>query len=158
MLTSVQGLTDDDLDTRYFSATGGRRRKQITFQKWLQDYKWLRYGVDKDYQGGWCLPCILFLSGSEKESLGAFVCRPFSNYNKSKQLCERHAKEYHLRAMDRAYDFKRGMLNHAVRIDSQLMDCNSRNFKLNSQVLQGRSLVSSLLPGNPPWQSHSVLC
>ena len=137
MLTSVQGLTDDDLDTRYFSATGGRRRKQITFQKRLQDYKWLRYGVDKDYQGGWCLPCILFLSGSEKESLGAFVCTPFTNYNKSKQLCERHAKEYHLRAMDRAYDFKRGMLNHAVRIDSQLMDCNSRNFKLNSQVLQG---------------------
>ena len=93
LLTSVQeGLTDGDLDTRYFSATGGRKRKQITFQKrWLQDYKWLRYGVDKNYQGGCCLPCILFLSGSEKESLGAFACTPFTNYNKSKELCERHA-------------------------------------------------------------------
>ena len=91
--------------------------------------------MDKDYQGGWCLQCILFLSGSEKESLGAFVCTSFTkfNYNKSKELCERHAKkEYLLRAMDCAYDFKRGMLNPSVRIDSQFMDCNSRNFKFNS--------------------------
>lgn len=85
LLISVQGLTDDDLDTRYFSVTGGRKRKQITFQRrWLQDYKWLRYGVNKDYQGGWCLRCILFPSGSEKATLGAFVCIPFTNYNKSK--------------------------------------------------------------------------
>ena len=137
LLTSLQeGLTDNDLDTRYYNITGGRKRKQITFQRrWLQDYKWLRYGI-KDCQGGWCLPCILFLSGSEKASLGAFVCTPFTNYNKSKELCEGHAKkEYHLRAMDRVYEFKRGWINPTTRIDSQLMDCNAKNFRFNSQVL-----------------------
>ena len=29
-----------------------------------------RYGIDEGCQGGWCLPCILFLSQSEKSSLG----------------------------------------------------------------------------------------
>jgi len=146
LLTSVQdGLSDNDLDTRYYNLTGGKKRKQITFQRrWLCDYKWLRYGINKDYQGGWCLPCILFLSGSEKASLGGFVCTPFTNYNKSKELCEGHAKkEYHLRAMDRAYEFKRGWVNPTTRIDSRLMDCNAKNFRFNSQVLP--SIVDAVL-------------
>lgn len=89
-----------------------------------------------DDQGGRCLPCILFLPINEKENLSAFVCTPFTNYNKSKELCERHAKkEYHLHAMDRAHDFKRGWLNPAARSDSQLTDYNARKFRFNSQVL-----------------------
>ena len=39
-----------------------------------EDYKWPCYGIDEVCQGGWCLPCILFPSHSEKSSLGAFVC------------------------------------------------------------------------------------
>ena len=45
--------------------------------------------------------------------------------------------------MDRAYDFKRGISNPAVRVNSQLMDFNSRNFKFNSLVLP--SLVEAVL-------------
>ena len=87
LTTEQDGLADDDLDIRYFCVIGGRKRKQITFQRrWFQDYKWLRYGVDKDHQGGWCLPCILLLSQSEKANLGGFVCTPFTNYNKFKEL------------------------------------------------------------------------
>ena len=84
------------------------------FQRpWLQDYELVHFGVEKNHQGGWCVPCILFLTRSEKANLGAFVCTPFTNYNKSKKLCEKHAKkEYHLRAIDHAYAFK-------ARIDNQ---------------------------------------
>ena len=104
----------------------------------------LRYGVDKDHQGGWCLPCISFLSGSEKANLGAFVCTPFTNYNKSKELCEKHTKkEYHIRAIDRAYAFKQTCSNPTARVDSQLMDCNARNFRFNSEVLP--SIVEGVL-------------
>lgn len=37
LLTSVQeGLTDDDLDTKYYNVTGIRKRKQITCRRrWL---------------------------------------------------------------------------------------------------------------------------
>ena len=144
LTTEQDGLADDDLDTRYFCVTGGRKRKQIRFQRrWLQDYKWLRYGVDKDHQGRWCLPCILFLSGSEKANLGAFVCTPFTNYNKSKELCEKHTKkEYHIRAIDRAYAFNAQILLQGL-IYSQLMDCNARNFRFNSEVLP--SIVEGVL-------------
>ena len=139
ILTTAQDrIADEDLDTRYFGVTGGgRKRKQITFQRrWLQDYSWLRYGHDKDHQEGWCLPCVLFLTESEKAQLGAFVCTPFTNYNKSKEICEKHGKkEYHLRAVDRAYNFKKTWLNPERRIDSRLIDINDKNFKFNSEVL-----------------------
>ena len=89
-----------------------------------------------DYQGGWCLPCILFLKDNEKTHLGGFVCTPFKNYNKSKELLERHAKnDYHLNAIDRAHEFTRRWVNPVSRIDSQLLDRNAKNFKFNSEVL-----------------------
>ena len=137
LITSSQSnLRSTDFDTVYFTVSGGRKRKQITFQsRWLQDYKWLRYGLENS-QGGWCLPCILFLTDSEKTHLGAFVCTPFKNYNKSKELMERHAKHaYHLRAVDHAFEFTRRWANPESRIDSQLIDKSSKNFKFNTEVL-----------------------
>ena len=81
-------------------------------------------------QGGWCLPCILFLTDNEKTHLGAFVCTPFKNYNKSKELMERHAKhDYHLRAVDQAFEFTGKWVNPESRIDNQIIDKNSKNFK-----------------------------
>ena len=86
-----------------------------------------------DNQGGWCLPCVLFLIDSEKTHLGAFVCTPFKNYNKSKELMEKHAKHgYHLRAV---VEFTRRWINPDSRIDSQIIDKNSKNFKFNMEVL-----------------------
>ena len=53
---------------------------------------------------GACMPCILFLSQSKKNSLGAYVCSPFTNYKRPKELLEKHSKnDSHLRAVDRAY-------------------------------------------------------
>ena len=74
---------------QYYPIDGGRKRKQVKFQtRWLQQYSWLRYGNSEGYIGGWC---ILFLLESEKATLGPFVNSPFINYNKSKELCEKHA-------------------------------------------------------------------
>ena len=78
----------------------------------------------------------MFLTDSEKTHLGAFVCTPFKNYNKSKELMERHAKHaYHLRAVDHAFEFTRRWINPESRIDSQIVDKNSKNFKFNMEVL-----------------------
>ena len=72
----------DFLDSRVFP-----HNKLVAFQaKWLEKHRWLAYSAHKDYKGGWCLECILFLTDSEKESLGAFVMTPFNNYKKSKEL------------------------------------------------------------------------
>ena len=58
--------------------------------------RYARYGLGNN-QGGWCLPCILFLTVNEKRRLGAFVCAPFKNYNKPKKLMEKHVKrDYNL--------------------------------------------------------------
>jgi len=136
LITSSQNVDNTDLDTVYFMVSGGRKRKQISFQKrWLQDYKWLCYGLGEN-QGGWCLPCILFLTDDEKANLGAFVCTPFKNYNKSKELMEKHAKHaYHTRAVNSAFEFTRRWVNPESRIESHIIDKNSRNFKSNSEVL-----------------------
>ena len=82
-------------------------RNRLHFRKkWLRDHSWLRYGKSGDNKGGWCLPCILFLIASESASLhfGVFVKTLFINYNKSKEILEKHAvKDYHSQAVDRAY-------------------------------------------------------
>ena len=41
-------------------------------------------------------------------------------------------KDYHLRAVDCAYEFKKTWLNPAGRIDTHIMDCSAKNFMLNS--------------------------
>lgn len=49
---------------------------------------------------------------------------------------ERHAKhDYHLRAVDDAFEFTRRWVNPESRIDSQIIDKNSKNFKFNFEVL-----------------------
>ena len=76
---------DGDFDRRFFIIEGGRKTKQIQFQKrWLKEYNWLRYGNSDGNKGGWCMPCVLFLTDSEKSSRGPFVSSPLVNYNKSK--------------------------------------------------------------------------
>lgn len=59
--SSRNNLGNTNVDTVYFTVSGGRKTKQISFQKRsLQDYKQLPYGL-RNNQGDWCLPCILFL-------------------------------------------------------------------------------------------------
>ena len=138
LITSTQAnIAEGDLDRRYFTIEGARKRKQISFQqRWLQEYTWLRYESRESHRGGWCLPCIFFLNQSERASLGVFVKTPFVNYNKSKEICRKHAQtDYHSRAVTRAYHFRKNYSNPEQRIDSRLSDINARNFRLNSEAL-----------------------
>lgn len=92
----------------------------------------------KSHRGGWCLSCIFFLNQSERASLGVFVKTPFVKYNKSKEICRKHAQtDYHSRAVTRAYHFRTNYSNPEQRIDSRLSDMhiNARNFRLNSEAL-----------------------
>ena len=76
LLTTAQETTllEKELDMQTFRVSGEAKVKRISFQtNWLHDHTWLHYGKARDDQGGWCLPCILFLTASEKLSIGAFV-------------------------------------------------------------------------------------
>ena len=80
------------LDYRYFPYKRGSQQRKISFQKkWLEQHTWLFYGgcVEK---GSWCLPCIIFLTDSEKAQLKSFFNTPFVNYNKSTEILARHCK------------------------------------------------------------------
>ena len=130
-------LRDAELDTRYFEIKGSRKRKQITFQRqWLKDYNWLRYSSRQTHRGGWCVLCCLFLSAAEQEHLGAFVSSPFVNYNKSNEICKKHAsKNYHASATKCALFFKSSYTNPSARVDSSLLDAGAKKFKINCEIL-----------------------
>ena len=67
--------------------------------------------------------CILFLAASENASLhlGVFVNTPFVNYNKCKEILEKHAAK-DSRAFDRAYHFRMNYTNPERSIDNRLTD------------------------------------
>ena len=67
---------------------------------------------------------------NEKSSLGAFVCSPFTNHNRSKKLLEKYSKkDSHLRSVDCAYKFTKTWLNPTGRIDSHSIGSNAKNFR-----------------------------
>ena len=61
LITSTQGnIAEGDLDRRYFTIEGARKRKQISFQqRWLQEYTWLRYESRVTVEVGVC-PVFFF--------------------------------------------------------------------------------------------------
>lgn len=136
----------DVLDSRVFP-----HNKRVAFQaKWLEKRKWLAYSAHKDYKGGWCLECVLFLADSEKESLGAFVTKPFNNYKKSKELLDTQVKSlsspkesrlskesrgFHKRSCERAAAIRAQLANVATRIDAQLNQQSLANMDQNTTVL-----------------------
>ena len=110
--------TSDALDYQYCQS----KKRYLTFQwKWLDHHKWLAYSAHVNHRGGWCLPCVLFLSDVEKETLGVFVKTPFKNYNKSKESLSKHENnKYHKICIERAGIIRAQMANVDVRIDVQI--------------------------------------
>ena len=122
----------DLLESRVFP-----HNKRVAFQaKWLEKRRWLAYSTHKDYKGGWCLECILLLTDSEKESLGAFVMTPFNNYKKSKKLLDTHeSRGFHKRSCERAAAVRAQLANVATRNDAQLSQQSLANMGQNTTVL-----------------------
>ena len=83
----------DSLDSQYYSS----KQRSLKFQwKWLGQHKWLAYSAHEGYKGGWCLPCLLFLTEAESQHLGVFVKTPFRDYNRSKEQLDSHSEtKYH---------------------------------------------------------------
>ena len=113
------------------------KQKSVSFQwKWLEQRKWLAYSNHPEYKGGWCIPCVLFLSDYENEKLGNFVKTPFRNYNKSKELLDGHeSKEYHKRCIERACSIRAQQSNVKNRIDVQVNQQATQNVHKNLLIL-----------------------
>ena len=73
----------------------------------------------------------------------------------SKILLEKHSKkDFHLRAVDRAYEFKKTWLNPAGRIDTHIMDCSAKNFMLNSKIFEAILLAKNSIARSPTGQNR----
>ena len=59
--------------------------------KWLQHYSWLEYSVMAN--GGFCVPCMLFVNGSDDIDLGVLVSRPLTNFKKATDELKAHDKK-----------------------------------------------------------------
>ena len=79
---------------------------------------------------------MLFLTDSEKESLGGFVMTPFNNYKKSKELLDTHeSRGFHKRSCERAAAIRTQLANVATQIDAQLNQQSLENVDQNTTVL-----------------------
>lgn len=119
------------------------KKRAISFKvDWLNEYKWLAYSdIEK---GGWCLPCVLFLSEEEKKHLGAFVRTPFTNYNKSKEgLTGHEQKKYHQECIKRLADAQSSLASPANRIDANLNRALQKTVEENMHILP--SIVEAVI-------------
>jgi len=106
------------------------KKRKLSFQsKWLDRNTWLQYGGHRGSSGGWCIPCIIFLSEVEKSALGQLVISSFASYYKSKEMFDEHSsKNYHKMAMERAYALKQCHANPSQRIGLKMLDVSEKNF------------------------------
>jgi len=75
-------------------------------RKWLTEFPWLVYSEHLD--GSFCLPCCLF--GSNRESLGVLVNRPFTKWHKKTEVLNTHAKmSYHQQCVELSSALRRGV-------------------------------------------------
>ena len=121
-----------DMSLCYSDSDTTKRRKLFFQNKWLDRHTWLHYGSCRGNSGGWCIPCILFVSEVEKTALGQFVTSSFTSYYKSKEMFNKHSsKNYHKMAMERAYAFQQCHANRTQRIDVRMSDIGVKNFTFN---------------------------
>lgn len=111
--------------------------RQLSFQlKWLEQRRWLVYSKETEFEGGWCLLCVLFLSDQEKKNLGSFVNSPFRKYVKSKECFDNHeANIYHKNSVERASIARAQAENVGLRIDTQISHASMENIERNRSIL-----------------------
>ena len=109
MITSSQNVDDTNLDTVYLLVSGGRKGNKniisIMMPTGLQVATlWFR---EKSRRMVFTL-YFVFNMQMMKRKTSVHLCTSFKNYNKSKELMERHAKDaYHIRAVNHAFEFTR---------------------------------------------------
>ena len=99
-------------------------------------FPWLVYNKQKN--GGYCLPCVVFAStGYQGSTPGVLVSRPLTTLNKALELLRKHAdKEHHRAAVVGADEFKKTMSNQQPSIQSQLNQALADRVAINRQKLE----------------------
>ena len=92
-LLTTKSYDSGDMSLCYSDSDTTKRRKLSFQNKWLDRHTWLHYGSCRGNRGGWCIPCILFVSEVEKTALGQFVTSPSTSYYKSKEMFNKHSSK-----------------------------------------------------------------
>ena len=103
--------------------------------QWLVQFPWLTYS--KQEKGGFCLPCVLFVSvGYHGSGPGVLVSRPLTVFGKALELLRKHAdKGYHRDAVVKSDEFVRVMTHQQPDIRSQLNQAMADKIASNRQKL-----------------------
>ena len=97
----------------------GRTRR---FQhSWMQSYPWLTYSNTAEICGGFCVPCVLFCTSTEKSSLGQLITSPMVNLTRATTtLSEHHNSKTHKVSSERLATFL--ATEGRVNVQQQLLD------------------------------------
>ena len=108
-------------------------------QQWLRQFPWLVYSQKES--GGYCLPCVLFSTGSYHSSEpGMLVTRPMTNFKKALESLRKHSgKEHHLSSIVRRDDFLKVMSNQQPAISSVLSQTTA------DQIAKNRLKLASII-------------
>lgn len=106
--------------------------------RWLMHFPWLVYS--KQENGGFCLPCVLFVScGYRGSDPGVLVSRPLTAFTKALEILRKHTeKGYHKQAVVGSEEFMRVMRQEQPDFRSRL------NQTLIDRVASNRRKLSSI--------------
>ena len=106
--------------------------------RWLEKYPWLVYS--KQLDGGFCKFCAIF--ARNRETLGVLVNKPFTNWVKVNNVCERHATNgYHIRAVEAGLDFQRSIEQPQLNIDARM---NTHSLIVYKRIAISSAVVQSV--------------
>ena len=118
----------------------GRTRR---FQhSWMQSYPWLTYSNTAENCGGFCVPCVLFCTSTEKSSLGQLITSPMVNLTRATTtLSEHHNSKTHKVSSERLATFL--ATEGRVNVQQQLLDHREGIIQKNIEKLH--SLVKCIV-------------
>jgi hypothetical protein len=115
-----------------------RASNRRSFQhRWLSTRTWLRYSEQHD--GGYCLPCALFLRPSVtfRSDPGVLVTRSLTSFQKALEILHKHdKKQFHRSSVVQIEEFLKGITNEQPSIRRRLSEATAQQIamKLHSIV------------------------
>ncbi|XP_049946396.1 zinc finger MYM-type protein 1-like [Schistocerca serialis cubense] len=121
-------------------------KKNLSYQRhWTTRHSWLVYS--NIMQGAFCKICVLLgkmQGGCGHQELGAFVSKPFTNWNKALDSLNHHADtKYHKFAVEQAANFIKVMEGKALDVSESINVENSKIAEENRRRL--KAIVETIL-------------
>ena len=121
-------------------AEGQGSHKRSFQSKWLHEYTWLAYSMEKD--GGYCVPCVFFCKNPE--GLGKLVNQPLNRLKDAVSALRQHGKKpYHMHAVSDMVMFMQVMRNERQPISHQLVSSLAQTVQNNRQFL--KSIIHTII-------------